>query len=139
MTDKVFVDSNVWLYLFLKDDEYKFKIAEKFIYEKGNNNILVISFQVINEVTNVLRRKGFFESDIRAVIEQLSRICIVQNYSKDIVISASKLREESHLSFWDSLVVASAIASGCCILASEDMQDGQTIQGTTIIDVFKKE
>ena len=69
MTDKVFVDSNIWLYLFLKEDEDKFKRAEKFIYEKGNKNILIISFQVINEVTNVLRRKGFLESDIRAVIE----------------------------------------------------------------------
>ena len=139
MTDRVFVDSNIWLYLFLKDDEEKFKIAEKFIYDKGNTNILVISFQVINEVTNVLRRKGFFESDIRSVVEQLSRICIIQNYSKDVIVSASYLREENHLSFWDSHVVASAIASGCCILASEDMQDGQTINGTTIINVFKKE
>jgi len=139
MTDKVFVDSNIWLYLFLKEDENKFKRAEKFIYEKGNKNILIISFQVINEVTNVLRRKGFLESDIRAVIEQLSRICIVQNYSKDIVISASHLREENNFSFWDSHVVASAIVSGCCLLASEDMQDGQTINRTTIINVFKSE
>ena len=51
MSDRTFVDSNVWLYL-LSADETKADRAEHYI--DGNT---VISVQVLSEVTNVARRK----------------------------------------------------------------------------------
>jgi predicted nucleic acid-binding protein len=51
MTDKIFIDSNVWCYLFIKEEHEKYKISEKFIYEKADNSVFVISYQVINKVT----------------------------------------------------------------------------------------
>jgi len=57
MADKIFIDSNIWLYLFLKDESSKYKIVEKYILENSNNP-LFISYQVINEVTNQLIRNG---------------------------------------------------------------------------------
>ena len=136
MTDRIFVDSNVWVYLFLKDDG-KCKKAEQFILENGGKTTLVISYQVLNEVTNVMQKKNFSERDIKNVIEQLTKICMIQDYSKDIALLASKLRENHSFSFWDSHIVASAITAKCDLLASEDMQDGQVISGLTIKDIFK--
>jgi predicted nucleic acid-binding protein len=137
MTDKVFVDSNVWVYLFTNEDNAKSKIAERFILENSLNHILVISYQVINEVTNVLKKKGFGENQIRFVIENMAKICAIQDYSKDIMLLASTLREKHAFSFWDSLIVASASIAQCRYLASEDMQDGQVISKTTIKNIFK--
>jgi len=137
MTDRIFIDSNVWVYLFTHEDGSKCKVAEQFISENGSRIALVISPQVINEVTNVLSRKKFSELNIRSVIEQLSQICIVQDYSKDIALLASEIREKHSFSFWDSHIIASAITSQCSLLASEDMQDSRVIGGLTIRNIFK--
>ena len=53
MKDSIFIDSNVWVYLFSADDENKRGIADQFIKTNGNRNTFVISYQVINEVTNI--------------------------------------------------------------------------------------
>ena len=136
MMNKIFVDSNVWIYLFADEDNPKCKIAEKFIASNAATNIIVISYQVINEVCNVLKRKKFTEPDIRLVIENMAKICVIQDYSKDIALSASRLRENHSFSFWDSHIVASAIIAKCNCLTSEDMQDGQNINGVTIKNIF---
>ena len=98
MIDRIFVDSNVWVYLFTKDDNSKYAIVEKFILKNGYQNSLVISYQVINEVSRILVRKNFSEADVRNVIEMLTEICIVQNNSRDIVIMASKFRQRGDFS-----------------------------------------
>jgi predicted nucleic acid-binding protein len=136
MTDRVFVDSNVWIYLFSHDDDYKRETARRFIAENGANNILVVSHQVINEVSNILVKRKLPEPDVRNTIEQMSKICMVQNYSKEISIKASNIREIHSFSFWDSHIMASAISSKCRFLVSEDMQDGQVLDGTNIMNIF---
>jgi predicted nucleic acid-binding protein len=61
MTDKYFFDSNVWLYLLLEKDSKKSVIAKKFIETSALSNRIVISWQVINEVSVNLLKKGFTE------------------------------------------------------------------------------
>jgi len=43
MANKVFVDSNVWVYLFSAEDHIKSKLSEQFIATKGSTNTLVVS------------------------------------------------------------------------------------------------
>jgi predicted nucleic acid-binding protein len=66
------------------------------------------------------------------------KICTIQDFSKDIIMSAFSLREKYSLSFWDSIIAASALNSNCNILASEDMQDGLKINNMTITNIFNK-
>jgi predicted nucleic acid-binding protein len=136
MADKIFIDSNIWLYLFLQDESKKFKVSEQYILENINSPIF-ISYQVINEVTNQLLRNNFNETVIKKNIEYLYKICTIQNFSKEIILSASSLREKHSFSFWDSMIVSSALNSGSSILASEDMQNGLKINNMTIVNIFK--
>jgi len=136
MTDKIFIDTNIWLYLFLQDSSCKYKIVEKYFYE-NDKSLMFISYQVINEVTNQLVRNSFNESVIRENIDYLYKICIIHNFSKDTLFLASSLRERYSFSFWDSMVVSSAINCGCSILASEDMQDGLKINNMIIRNIFR--
>ena len=136
MKDRIFIDSNVWVYLFSADDDDKRNVAEQFIKTNGSDNILIISYQVINEVSNVLIKKKFSEPNIRNLVALMTKICVIQDYSKDIVLLASDLREKHFFSFWDSQIVASAMTAKCKFLASEDMQDGFTIDGMTIRNIF---
>jgi predicted nucleic acid-binding protein len=88
-------------------------------------------------VSNVLHRKNFTEPQIRNVIHGMLSLCHLTRLSEAVCLSASRLREARSLSFWDSQIVASAIASGCNILATEDMQDQLLIDGTRITNIFR--
>ena len=135
MADKIFIDSNIWLYLFLSDETNKFKIAEEYISRNANNSIF-ISYQVINEVANQLVRHNFNEKIIKESIEYMYKICTVHNFSREIILSASSYREKYSFSFWDSIIIASAASSGCNILATEDMHDGLQIENMVIKNIF---
>ncbi len=136
MTDRIFIDSNVWIYLFLNEDSRKHDIADSFIARSGLKSVLVISPQVINEVSGVSYKHKLDEARIRFIIERMSNICLVQDYSKDIALLASDLRQKHSFSFWDSLIVASALTAQCKILVSEDMQDGFAVGAMSIKNIF---
>ncbi len=53
---------------------------------------------------------------------------------RENLIRASEIREYHNFSFWDSLVLASALYAGAEILYSEDMQDGFVIEKTRIVN-----
>ena len=138
MKDKIFVDSNIWIYLFTSDDVSKNELARKFIAENtSKGNIFVISYQVINEVGTVLKRKKKFEEmKIRFVFETMFDLCVVQDFSQEIIIKASIMRDTMSVSYWDSIIIATASESGCNYLTSEDMQNGQKISNLSIHNIF---
>jgi len=138
MKDKIFVDSNLWIYLFTSDDVSKNELARNFIADNtAKGNIFVISYQVINEVGVVLKKKKNFNEDkILFVIDTMLDLCVIQDFSREIIIKASILRDKMLVSYWDSIILAAAIESGCQSLISEDLQNGLKIQGLTILNIF---
>ncbi|MDR0295029.1 MAG: PIN domain-containing protein [Prevotellaceae bacterium] len=137
MTDsRIFIDSNLWVYLFTDDDDTKSKAAKEFIVKSAESSRLVISYQVVNEVCNVLKKKKYTEPEIRCVADDLMGLCEVCGYSGEIIYQASELRGKHSISFWDSHIIASALVSQCDILASEDMQDELRIDGMSIKNVL---
>ena len=139
MTDRVFVDSNIWVYLFTSDDDTKNKTVKQYITENMKTNLLVISYQVVNEVCCVLKKKKYTEPEIRRVADDMIAFCELSGYTTDIIFIASELRERYSFSYWDSYIVASALESQCDVLASEDMQGGLRINNMIIENVLKKE
>jgi predicted nucleic acid-binding protein len=139
MADKIFVDTNVWVYLYLHDNEEKYKIAEEYLLKNNQDVVFIITWQIINEVANTLLRYKYGETEIRKYIEQLCKTCTIQDFTKEIVLKASSLREKYSFSFWDSIIVGSALFSECNMLISEDMQNGLTVEGKlTIKNIFVK-
>ena len=65
MTDKIFVDTNVWVYLYLHDDDEKYRIAEEYLSKSNPDVVFIITWQIINEVANTLLRYKYTESEIR--------------------------------------------------------------------------
>lgn len=139
----VFIDSNIWLYCFLsgqdkdpEEDARKQNIANSITDLEG----IIISTQVINEVCSVLKRKlGFNEEQVFSLIESFERRYTVVPVDLLVVKNASKLRQQYSFSFWDSLIIASALEAGVTTLYSEDMQDGLVVADTLeIINPFKE-
>ena len=139
MKNRIFVDSNIWIYLFTEGDGAKNTKASEFILKNAAENLLVISYQVINEVGSVLKRKKYTEQEILRAADDMAGANEVCGFSVDNIYLASMLREQYSFSFWDSHIAASALLSECDILASEDMQDGLVIRKLKIIDVCKNQ
>lgn len=130
MPDKkrCFVDTNVWLYAFIASDEsgHKSSLAREVI--EGQD--VFISTQVINEVcVNLIKKAGFGEAQISGLIESFYEEYPVVEIDSTILLAASSLRQKYSFSYWDSLIVASAIESGVEILYSEDLQNGLLVEG----------
>ena len=79
MTNRVFIDSNIWVYLFSDDENHKAGIVEKFLADSVSKYVFITSCQVVNEVSNVLKRHGFPEKKIRVVIQDITNICLIQD------------------------------------------------------------
>lgn len=133
MSDKVFIDSNIFLYAFSDKDLNKHKKASEIITQNG-----VISVQVINEVSNnMLKKLNFTNSDITEFVKSCYTRYDIVNFNMDIFIKASNLRDNYNISYYDSLIVSSAIFSKSTILYSEDMQNNLKIDTLTITNPFK--
>lgn len=121
MKDKVFVDSNILIYLFSKDN--KKDVAKKILKEKPD-----ISTQVLNEISNVLHKKLQIEiPSILESIEKISTICKVRPISTSTIKQALNIADRYKYSYYDSLIISSALENKCSILYSEDMHEGQVI------------
>jgi len=137
MSGSIFVDSNIWIYLFTSDNDHKNRIANDFIAENVKNNRIIISYQVINEVCYTLKRKNYSEPELRQIVNNMFDFCNVCACSNGIIFTAFDLRERYAFSYWDSQIVASALVSNCSLLASEDMQNNLQIKNMRITNIFK--
>jgi predicted nucleic acid-binding protein len=139
MKNRLFIDSNIWLYFFLRDNSEKYRITTEYLTTNNLDSKLIITYQVINEVTNILLKNKFTEIEIRGSIDYLFKISTVQEFSREILVIASSVRERYSISFWDSILVGSALFANCDTLVSEDMQDGLIIDNRLLIkNIFKK-
>ncbi|MCC5624772.1 PIN domain-containing protein [Nostoc sp. CHAB 5715] len=129
---RCFIDSNIWLYRFILNPSNPNAIQKQQIATKvTSQENLLVSTQVINEVcANLIRKAGFDNSQIQNLIEDFAQGCEILPVSLETLQYAVKLRERYLFSFWDSLIVASAILGKATILYSEDMQDGLIIENS---------
>lgn len=137
--DKVFVDTNVIVYAYDKDAGEKHRVAAEIMKELWRSGLGTISTQILQEFFATLTKKISKPMEISVVRETIRRLSRwdVLLIDVDIVLRATELQERYKYSFWDSLIIAAAIAGGARTILSEDLADGQTIQGLTIKNPFK--
>lgn len=133
MKPKVFVDSNILIYSISPNDK-RVATAKNLL----QTHQIVISTQVINEFINVVLKRQYLTLDkamtaIEIFINDFEIIAINDAH----ILHALQLKKRLQYSYWDSLIIAAALASGVGILYSEDMHHAQTIDGQlTIINPF---
>lgn len=117
-----FFDSNVLLYL-ASDDTAKADRAEELLIGGG-----AISVQVLNEITNVARRKMRMSwSETRTFLTTVRALVTVHPITVAIHDTGLALAERYALSIYDALIAAAAVGAGCDTLWSEDLQDGMVL------------
>lgn len=118
-----FFDTNVLLYI-ASADAAKADQAETLVAAGGT-----ISVQVLNEITNVARRKMDLSwAETRALLSAIRALLPVQPLTVEVHETGIALAERYGLSTFDAMIVASALHADCDTLWSEDMQDGMSIE-----------
>ena len=130
-----FLDTNVLLYAALQPD-HRSEAARALL--RGG---AVISVQVLNEFANVARRK--LRRPWPETLRALAAIRVACPDPRPITLavheSALVLAERTGYAFYDALILAAALEAGCDTVYSEDLQDGQVIEGRlTIRNPFRR-
>jgi predicted nucleic acid-binding protein len=124
-----FFDTNVLLYL-MSADETKANRAEQCLAQGG-----VISVQVLNEFTSVASRKlNLSYAEIRDFLTNIRAMVPVEPLSLATHDLALALADRYGFSFYDALIVSSALLAGCECLYTEDLQHGQIIEQRLIVN-----
>jgi predicted nucleic acid-binding protein len=139
MTARVFVDTNVLVYLYDTRDARKQARARAVFEELGTERFApVISTQVLQEAFVALTRK--LSIPAAAAIESLKGLehagFSIQGIGTDTVWRAAVRSEADRLSFWDSLILESALAADCPMLYSEDLQAGRQFGTLQVVNPF---
>ncbi len=124
MPDKIFIDTNIVIYA-LGQTSTKARLAVPLFVGSPS-----ISTQVLSETANVAsKRLALPVSEIRKLITSLEEMCRVEIISLNTIHIALDVRDRYSFSWYDSLIVATALEAGCDTLYSEDMQNDQEIEG----------
>jgi predicted nucleic acid-binding protein len=130
---RAFFDTNILVYAFL--DLEKRELALDTLATGG-----IISVQVLNEFTHVAYRKRRrpwpdIETAISVIRMQFPEVISIAAGTHQ---SALVIARDHNFGFYDALIVASALEAGCDTLYSEDMQDGRSFPGLTIVNPFAR-
>lgn len=132
-----FVDTNVWVYALDAADPIKQATVRSLLARDAPN--LVVSPQVMGELYVTLTRRGRPAMDpeaAQAAVRRLGELHVVPLEARDVV-RALELAADGQLAYWDALIVASARASGCARLLTEDLAHGTVIDGVRIENPFR--
>src|SRR5271170_5716645 len=129
-----FFDTSVLLYL-LSEDSDKADRVEQLLAERGT-----ISVQVLNEFAAVaLRKLGMPVGDVREILDTVRAVCGVESVTLATHDRGLAINERYGFSLYDSILVSSALIVGAKVLYSEDLQDGQVIDGQLrVANPFRK-
>jgi predicted nucleic acid-binding protein len=125
MHDKVFLDTNMVIYLYSEDETGKRDVAIEFI----NNSNCLVSTQILSEATNVWCKKyNKNKTQIIKYLNEIEAICnTVLTVNRETINQALNIKERYKFSYYDCLMVSSALEGDCGILLTEDLQNGQII------------
>ena len=137
MRDRIFIDTNILIYMYSEEEEKKKKSIE--VIRENEKKDILISVQVLNEFVNILKKKFQKEpEDIRNALDEIESFFIIWDLNIDLIKDALRINERYRYSYYDSLIISTALDAGCSLLYSEDMQHKQRIDNAlTILNPFR--
>lgn len=135
---RAFLDTNVLVYLFDADAPDKQEQARALLQAEVANGRAVLSTQVLQEFYVAVTRK--LARPLDALTAEAALRCLaelpVTPVDSALVLRAAQRSRTDNRSFWDSLIVETALLSGAKVLYSEDLQHGRVVEGMQIVNPF---
>jgi predicted nucleic acid-binding protein len=139
MSDRYFLDTNIFVYSLDPVEHRKAPLAEKLVTRGVTSGLGVVSYQVVQEFMNVSLRQFRATMTVFELERYFFRILLPMmriSSSAPLFLEALQLQTSSRLSWYDSLIVAAALQGGCGILYSEDLQHGRRFGDLVVQNPF---
>jgi predicted nucleic acid-binding protein len=139
MTDRIFVDTNILVYAHDVSAGIKNTIAKNLIQELWENKTGCLSIQVMQEFYVNVTQKVPNRMDNVTAIEIVRDLTYwnVHEPKIDDVINAVDIQLRYQISFWDAMILQSALQLECNLLWSEDLNSGQVYESVKLINPFQ--
>ncbi len=139
MSDKYFLDTNIFVYSLDPVDPRKARIAEELVTRGVGSRMGVISYQVVQEFMNVSLRQFKATMTVAELELYFFKVLLPMMTipsSSGLFLEGLRLQAAGQIAWYDSLVVAAAIQGGCEVFYSEDMQHGRRFGDLVIQNPF---
>lgn len=133
-----FVDTNLVIYSLDSTAPEKRAKAEALLDKLWQAREGCVSVQVLQEfyvVATTKLRNALAPREARQKVVALSEWTVHRPGPSDL-LAAIDLQEELGISFWDAMIIQSAKQTGCSILWTEDLNDGQRYAGVLVRNPF---
>ena len=134
-----FFDTNILIYTVDHSDPVKQKKARQLLERETAAGNAIISTQVLQEFYSASTSKLGTPLD-KSVAEQIVSELMtlpVKQVDTSLIKAAIKRNQNDRVSFWDALIIETALVAGAHILWSEDMQHDREFDGLKIQNPFK--
>jgi predicted nucleic acid-binding protein len=139
MSDRFFLDTNIFIYSFDRSSVGKARKAAQLIRKALTTQKGIISYQVVQEFFNVALRKfsqPLMTADAEQYLGTVFRPLLGVHSSQALFSEALHLQAKDAISLCDSLIVSSAIQAKCDVLFMEDLQHGQRFGSLQVLNPF---
>jgi len=129
-----FVDTNVLVYAFDSSAGIKQTAAKTLLERLWQTGTGTFSVQVLQELFVTVTRRVARPLSVDEAADRIREFAAWRVFSPtvDDILAAIDLQKKARVSLWDAMVVRAAAESGCDTLWTEDLNDGQTIQGVLV-------
>ncbi|MGH9494349.1 MAG: PIN domain-containing protein [Candidatus Sulfotelmatobacter sp.] len=133
---RIALDSNILVYVEGVNGVERKRDAVEIVRRLPQSDI-ILPVQVLGELFHVLSRKARWSPERvkDAVLSWQDSFSLVET-SPAVLLAATDLAVAHHIGIWDAVILAAAATSGCRLLLSEDLQDGFTWGGVTVVNPF---
>jgi predicted nucleic acid-binding protein len=137
MPARILLDTNLWVYLYAKNPPEKYESVHQLVADQFEG--IVTSTQILGELYYVMTRKNLTPaSEAKTIVSEMLATFPVLAIDTANVLLALDINTRYQYSYWDSLVIATALLSDCQSLYSEDMQHQQVIDDKVqLLNPFK--
>jgi len=139
LTRRVFIDTNVFVYVFDGSAPRKQARARDFIKQCLAQGHGVIGHQVVQEFANVAlhrMQRPMTPDECARTISELLLPMLRVGFSAELVHNALAIQHETRYHWYDSLMLAAALEARCDVFCSEDLNHGQVVRGLRIENPF---
>ena len=139
MSDRFFLDTNIFVYSFDLSAAAKSQSAQQLIRKALTTQKGVISYEVVQEFFNVALRRfvqPMKAGDAEQYLSTVFRPLLSVHWSQVLYVEALHLHAHGGLSWYDALIVSAAIQARCELLYTEDLQPGQRFGSLQVKNPF---
>ncbi len=139
MSDRYFLDTNIFVYSLDRVDPRKARISEELVTRGVGSGLGVISYQVVQEFMNVSLRQfraAMTVAELELYFFKVLLPMMTIPSSSGLFLEALRLQTVNQFAWYDSLIVAAALQGGCRILYTEDLQHGRRFGDLVIQNPF---